>query len=64
MLPRSYVPATGLAPRLASKPLPFDLPLIEVGLLWHRRHEQDATLMTLHGCGPEIGERLVAKRSE
>ncbi|WP_418314887.1 LysR family transcriptional regulator [Piscinibacter sakaiensis] len=43
VLPRSFVPATGLAPRLASRPLPFDLPAIDVGLLWHRRHEQDAS---------------------
>jgi DNA-binding transcriptional LysR family regulator len=41
VLPRSFVPATGLASQLAIRPLPFDLPAIDVGLLWHRRHEQD-----------------------
>ena len=41
VLPRSFVPATGFAPELALRPLPFELPAIEVGLLWHRRHEQD-----------------------
>lgn len=41
VLPRRFVPATGLAAQLAVRALPFELPGIEVGLLWHRRHEQD-----------------------
>jgi len=41
VLPRSFVPATGFAAQLALMPLPFEMPGIEVGLLWHRRHEQD-----------------------
>ena len=41
VLPRSFVPATGFASQLALAPLPFETPGIEVGLLWHRRHEQD-----------------------
>ena len=42
VLPRSFVPATGFADDLAVRALPFALPPIEVGLFWHRRHEQDA----------------------
>ncbi|WP_280154146.1 LysR family transcriptional regulator [Piscinibacter sp. XHJ-5] len=42
VLPRSFVPATGFAQSLAVRPLPFAVPAIEVGLLWHRRHERDA----------------------
>ena len=41
VLPRSFVPATGFEPQLAIVPLPFEMPSIDVGLLWHRRHEQD-----------------------
>lgn len=41
VLPRSFVPATGFASRLAQASLPFEMPGIDVGLLWHRRHEQD-----------------------
>ena len=41
VLPRSFVPATGFASRLALVTLPFEMPGIEVGLLWHRRHERD-----------------------
>ena len=42
VLPRSFVPATGFAAQLAVRPLPFELPGIDVGLLWHRRDEHDA----------------------
>jgi DNA-binding transcriptional LysR family regulator len=42
VLPRSFVPATGLAEALAVRPLPLAMPTIEVGLLWHRRHQHDA----------------------
>jgi DNA-binding transcriptional LysR family regulator len=41
VLPRSFVPATGFAAQLAMVALPFEVPDIEIGLLWHRRHEQD-----------------------
>jgi DNA-binding transcriptional LysR family regulator len=41
VLPRSFVPATGLADGLAVRPSPVPLPRIEVGMLWHRRHERD-----------------------
>jgi DNA-binding transcriptional LysR family regulator len=41
VLPRSFVPATGFESQLAIRPLPFELPGIDVSLLWHRRHEQD-----------------------
>ena len=41
VLPRSFVPASGLAEGLAVRPFPGILPPIEVNLLWHRRHERD-----------------------
>jgi DNA-binding transcriptional LysR family regulator len=41
VLPRSFVPATGFASELSCRALPFELPGIDVALLWHRRHEQD-----------------------
>jgi DNA-binding transcriptional LysR family regulator len=42
VLPRSFVAATGVADDLVCRPLPLALPGINVGLLWHRRHEHDA----------------------
>ena len=41
VLPRSFVPATGLVGGLAVRPFPGSLPVIEVSLLWHRRHDRD-----------------------
>lgn len=62
VLPRSYVPATGFAPQLVTRKLPFELPAIDVGLLWHRRHEQDTAQRwlrdTLARAALEIAGRL------
>lgn len=41
VLPRHFVPATGLGDALAVRELPFDMPAIRVSLLWHRRSEHD-----------------------
>lgn len=41
VLPRSFVAATGFADELSCKPLPLQLPGIDVALLWHRRHAHD-----------------------
>ena len=41
VLPRSFVPASGFAAELALRPLPFEMPGIDVGLLWHGRHDKD-----------------------
>lgn len=42
VLPQSYLQAMRMATALEARPLPFDMPGIEVSLLWHRRHEHDA----------------------
>lgn len=41
VFPRSYVPVSGVAADLVMRPLPFTVPRIDVGTLWHRRHERD-----------------------
>jgi DNA-binding transcriptional LysR family regulator len=41
VLPRSFVPATGFDSELIIRPLPFEMPPIEVSLMWHGRHDQD-----------------------
>lgn len=41
VFPRSYVPVSGVAAGLAVRPLPFTVPRIDVGALWHRRHERE-----------------------
>jgi DNA-binding transcriptional LysR family regulator len=42
VLPRRFVEASGAADSLHVTALPFEMPRIEIGLLWHRRHERDA----------------------
>ena len=42
VLLRSLLGATGFAALLAWRELPFELQRIRMGLLWHRRHEDDA----------------------
>ena len=49
VLPRSFVAASGLADGLAVRAFPGALPAIEVGLLWHRRHERDKAQRWLRG---------------
>ncbi|NUZ05997.1 LysR family transcriptional regulator [Schlegelella sp. ID0723] len=41
VLPRTFIEATGFAPELAVRALPFELPPIDVMLLWHGRHDAD-----------------------
>ncbi len=42
VLPRRFVEACGAAEALHITALPFEMPRIEIGLLWHRRHEREA----------------------
>lgn len=41
VFPRRFVPVCGLADELAVRELPFSMPVIQISLLWHRRHERD-----------------------
>jgi DNA-binding transcriptional LysR family regulator len=42
VVPRRFVDASGLADSLHATAPPFDMPRLEIALLWHRRHERDA----------------------
>jgi len=61
VLPRSFVPATGFESRLAQVALPFAMPGIEVGLLWHRRHEQDTAQRWLRETVRRAAEQVAAQ---
>jgi len=39
VLPRHFISVTGIADELALKPLPFDVPMVHVDALWHRRSQ-------------------------
>jgi DNA-binding transcriptional LysR family regulator len=67
VLPRHFISVTGIADELALKPLPFEVPLVHVDALWHRRSQlrgghqwlrqavQRATERSQHGDGPAAG---------
>ena len=61
VLPRSYVPATGLAAQLSMREPPFPLPRIEVGLLWHRRHEQEPAQQWLRSTLREAASAIAGR---
>ncbi len=42
VLPERFVASTGIADRLAIRALPFDVPIVHVDLVWHRRQQQRA----------------------
>src|SRR5450755_1634548 len=54
VLPRSFVPASGLGAGLAIRAAPIALPRIEVGMLWHRRHERDPAGRWLRATVSEV----------
>jgi DNA-binding transcriptional LysR family regulator len=58
VLPRSFVPATGLADGLALRTVPIALPRIEVGMLWHRRHDRDPAQRWLRSTVGEVVRSL------
>jgi DNA-binding transcriptional LysR family regulator len=58
VLPRSFVAASGLAEGLVARAVPFDLPRIEVGMLWHRRHERDPAQRWLRETVEEVVKGL------
>ena len=61
VLPRSFVPATGFAARLALAELPFEMPGIEIGLLSHRRHAQDTAQRWLRATLRRAAQRVAAQ---
>ena len=42
VLPRHFVPTTGMAHELALHELPFDVPPVQVHALWHRKRQLDS----------------------
>ena len=64
VLPRLFVPATGFATRLALADLPLEVPGIEVGLLWHRRHEQNTAQRWLRDTVRRAAAQIAAAPAE
>jgi DNA-binding transcriptional LysR family regulator len=47
VLPERFVASTGIADHLTMRPLPFDVPIVHVDLIWHRRHQTRAAHLWL-----------------
>lgn len=60
VLPRSFVPAAGFTDRLTVAALPFETPAIEIGLLWHRRHEHDSAQRWLRDTVQRAAQQVAA----
>jgi DNA-binding transcriptional LysR family regulator len=58
VLPRSFLLSTGFGAGLLTRPLPFELPAIEVGLLWHRRHEADTAQRWLRDVLARVADAI------
>ncbi len=58
VLPRSFVPATGFASQLAVRRLPFELPAIDVSMVWHRRHESDTAQRWLRDTVSRVAAQI------
>lgn len=58
VLPENFVLASGFLRELASCKVPFDLPRIDVGMLWHRRHEHDSAQRWLRDTIAAAAKRL------
>ncbi|MGZ5206367.1 MAG: LysR family transcriptional regulator [Caldimonas sp.] len=58
VLPRSFVAASGFGEGLAVRPFPGTLPAIDVGLLWHRRHERDKAHIWLRATFADAARSL------
>ncbi len=63
VLPRSFVPASGLAGGLVIRALPLALPRIDVAMLWHRRNEHDAGVRWLRTTVDDVVTRLGVGRA-
>lgn len=50
VLPRHFVPVTGIAPSLVLKTLPLDVPPVHVDALWRHRGSQQAAMRWLLGA--------------
>ena len=49
VLPRHFVPTTGMSDQIVMRDLPLDVPPVHVEALWHRRHQHDSAHQWLRG---------------
>lgn len=63
VLPRNYAQTAAFQGPLEVRDLPFELPGIEVSLLWHGRHEQDTAQRWLRELLARAAAQVVARQA-
>ncbi|MDO8278578.1 MAG: LysR family transcriptional regulator [Burkholderiaceae bacterium] len=61
VLPGHFVRVTGIAEELALRPLPFDVPVVHVDALWHRRSQTQSSNQWLRGALARSAEQAFAR---
>ena len=56
ILPRDFIPSTGIAAQLAWQPLPVEVPPLQVDMLWHRRQQTSPAHAWLRGAVRRLAE--------
>jgi DNA-binding transcriptional LysR family regulator len=61
VVPRHFVASTGIVSQLVVRPLPLDLPIVHVELLWHQRHTSRAAHVWLRSMIVEAAHAAFAQ---
>ncbi|MCI4441512.1 LysR family transcriptional regulator [Tibeticola sediminis] len=64
VLPRHFVPQTGMADELVMRPLPFEVPPVHVEALWARRRDRDAAHQWLRSSVLRAAEAVQEFKNE
>ena len=64
VLPRHFVPTTGMAKELVLHELPFDVPPVQVHALWHRKRQQDTAHQWLRAQLQHVAHKAFASQGE
>jgi DNA-binding transcriptional LysR family regulator len=60
VLPRHFVPTTGMGAQIVTRDLPLDVPPVHVEAVWHRRHQHDRAHQWLRGQLLEVAQEAFA----
>jgi len=61
VLPRHFVPTTGMAEELVLHELPFDVPPVQVHAVWHRKRQHDSAHQWLRGQLLQVAHEAFAR---
>lgn len=62
VLPRHFVPVTGMGDALVVRELPLAMPTVHVDALWHQRHQHLAAHQWLRGALVQVSQQVFTKK--